>query len=389
MGAFFSNIHVRKSDQYSLEELKEWIIEQMRAKGYILLADGTHADISAIIYAPVNSDWVSVASDTFEFGSEEDVKKVIAPISDRFCTDVLAAACYDSDYLLMNLINTSDNLDGWINVGNCEMKPSRRTNLAVWKKKVNDYDAFKSVMKRDYIFAEEAFYEAAQFLGMDKRQTCLEPDIGDELDKNAVCQLYFSAPEGATKELPRLRIGRFTLTPCKIGASQCVFVNNQGGKSKGIEIMFYGDYIENDELTFDNVTFECDFGSEKRKVIPIALRKVRCTDGTWALRWKDESFNIPPAVSKDIPMGKRMDLEFKKEFGVRFTVHGNPRKALDVKVYIIPLENREHGADCWYVYRSCVTKEKYIQEHNDRIIRIRNSGGGICEELMKMEDFDL
>lgn len=372
MGIFFNNIHIRKSDKYSLENLKELITGQMMEKGYTVSADEESADISTVIYEPADSGWVSVASDTFEFSSAEEVKKMIMPISDRFCTDVLAAACYDSDYLLMNLVNTSDNTDGWINVGNsCEMKPSRRTNLTAWKKKVNHYEEFKSAIKGDYVFAEEAFYEAAEFLGMEVQQTCLEPDILDGLDEHALSRLYFSAPEGNKKELPKLEIGMYDLLPCKIGEKRCIFVNNQGGKSKGVGVMFYGDYVENDDLTFEDVTFECDYGSEKRKVIPISLKKVKCADGNMALYWEDKNFTIPPAVSRDIPIMKRMELEFKKEFGVRFTVQGNPRKVLDVKVYIIPLENREYGAACWYVYRRWKTKENYIRSHNK-----------------KMEDFD-
>lgn len=365
MGLFFTNIHIRKSDTYRLEKLKEWIIGQMTTQGYSLLTDGENADISTVIYEPANSDWISVASDTFQFSSEEQIRKTIAPISDIFGTDVLAAACYDSDYLLMNLINTSDHTDAWIHIGNCyEMQVPDRMNLTDWKGKIKDFDAFQSVMKQDYVFAEEAFYEAAKFFHMEIPQTCLEADRSDGLDKNAISQLYFSAPSENQPELPQLKIGMFDLVPCEIGKSSCVFVNNQGGKSKGIAIMIYGDYVKNDELTFENVTFECDYGSEKRKIIPIHLEKVNCTDGKMALYWEDENFIIPAAVSQDIPIMKRQQLEFEKSFGVRFTVQGNPRKALDVMVFIIPLENREHGSDCWYVYRHDQTKENYIQQHH-------------------------
>ena len=236
-------------------------------------------------------------------------------------------------------------------------------------------------MKEQHVFAEEAFYGIADLLDMDGTQVALEPDARYIEDKESVSQLFFMAPKGTEKKLPELRIGMSNGNPCRMNEKNCIFVNNQGGRSKGIAIMICGDYVENDELTFDHVTFESDYGSDKRKIVPITLEKVRCTDGKMALYWEDEKFNIPPAVSQDIPIMKRMDMEFKRQFGVRFAVHGNPRKILDVKVFIIPLENRQKGSACWYVYMYEGTKEEYIREYNEH-----------CwdkDQMLKPEDYDL
>ena len=245
------------------------------------------------------------------------------------------------------------------------VKLPRRTSIAPWRGKVTDIERFKAVVKEKHIFAEEAFYGCASLLGMVTEQCALETDLTDVPDEQAFTRLCFSPSEGTQKELPLLKIDLFGLMPCKIGKSSCEFVTNKGGKSKGVAVMFVGDYIENDQLTFENVTFESDFGSDKRKITPIQLEKVKTESGQTVLYWEDKNFHIPPAVDPSIPIARRMDLEFKKQFGVRFTVQGDPRKALDVTFFIIPLENRLEGSACWCCYLHSGTKERYIESFKE------------------------
>lgn len=354
-------------------------MKQMTMKGYEVASNNNEGDLSIVIYEPENSEWVSIASDDFQFNTKADIKNTIEPISDIFHTDIIAASCNDSDYLMLNLLNTLDGTDGWINIGSLYvMKILRRTSIGKWKKKVNDYGKLKEVIKQKYVLAEEAFYKVAELLNMQPRQACLETNYLDDLEISRACKLSFVAP-GMEKQLPELKVGLFGLTPCKIGESYCVFVNNRGGKSKGIGILFVGDYVENDDIVFENVTFESDYGSEKRKIVPITLEKVKLTNGKHGFYWEDKDFAIPPAVSRDIPEMKRMDLEFKKQFGVRFVPQGNPRKVLDIKVAIYPLENSRDGQAVWYVYRYSKTKEEYIKEHNM----------GWVENKLNPDDFDL
>lgn len=390
MGTFFSNIHVRKSDKYSLERLKEYIVSDMTKKGFTPVAASEESDVSVTIFEPEESEWVSVASDEYNFSTLENIQKITEPISAFFETDVLAAACEDSDYLLLNLVNKADGTDGWINVGSLYgMKMLRRTSLAAWKKKVSDFEKLKEIAYETYVFAEEAFCGAAPLLHMQPAQTGLGPGGLPEQRAENVYTMAFQAPEGMEKELPKLTIPLFTTVPCKIGESACVFVNNQGGKSKGIGILFFGDYIEKDEIVFENVTFESDYGSEKRKVVPITLEKVKCSDGTTGLYWENPDFVISPAVSESVPLMKRMDMESKKAFGVRFTPKGNPRKVLDIRVILIPLENKTEGQVSWYVWRGHASKAAYIEQHNE----LRYSMYGIQQvaykDLLHAEDYDL
>ena len=385
MGMFFNNIHIRKNEKYSADALREMLIRELEGKGYSSLPENSEeAEVSVVIYAPEGSDWVSVASDCFMFNTAKDTKAAAFPISEKFGTDVLAAACFDSDYLMMNIINAADGTDGWVNVGSMYgMKRPRRTSIASWKRKVTDCKKFKAIIKGKTVFAEEAFYASAELFGMTAEQCALESDHTEELEEGTFTRLFFSLPEGTQKELPRLEARHFSLTPCEIGKSDCFFVNNKGGRSKGIRVVFVGDYIEDNQLTFENVTLESDFGSKERKVTPIKLEKIKNASGQSILCWEDKNFQIPPAVDPSIPLMRYQKLEFERQFGVRFTVQGNPRKVLDVTVFIVPLENNPEGGACWCVYLHSGTKEDYIEEHNKTWSRFDST------KQLDPKDFDL
>lgn len=347
MGMFFNNLHIRKNELFHMEQLQELLISDMTEKGCTLQKNAEDAGVSLVIYAPEGSEWVSVASEFFQFDSANDTQAAAAPLSGRFGTDVIAAACNDSDFLFLHLLNTADGTDGWINAGHFYSAPPRRTKLSPWKSKVTDFAALQAITKETPVFAEEVFFTAAPLLGMQPGQCSLTPGFTEELDAAAVTKLYFSLPEGNEKALPKLRMPTFDPTPCRIGGSKCIFVNNYGGRSEGIAVMFTGDFIEHDELTFENVTFESDYGSPKRKIIPITPEKRKTQNGETILYWEDRHFSIPPAISSSIPEIRRMQLAFEKSFGVRFTVQGDPERAKEVKVYILPLENYQKGGICW------------------------------------------
>ena len=368
MGMFFSNLHIKKNGSFSVTEIAELLSEEMVAKGYKKAEDAQSAETELMICAPENSEWVSVASDFYNFNDDKDTAAAAAPLSEKFGTYVIAAACIDSDFAFMHLLNTADKTDGWINSGTPYegMKLPRRTSSAPWKKIISDFDKFKAAIKEKYTFAEEVFYNSAELLGMTADQCVLEPGRTDGLDEKCLIRLYFRLPEGTKKELPKFRIARFALMPCNERENQVVFVNNMGGRSKGICIIFTGDWIENDEVEIYDATFEYKSGPDKRNNVPVNFTKRKDNTGKYILWWQDENFIIPPAVNRDIPATKRMKLEFEKEFGIRFWVRGNERKFLDIKVFIIPLENREKGFDCWYCYKFDGSKRKYIEKYNEQ-----------------------
>lgn len=386
MGVFFSNIHVKKNEGFSKDDLIAMLTENLLSKGYKKLENAENAEAELVIYCSQDSEWISVSSDLYNFCNENDTRSASEAISDKLGTYVIAAACIDSDYAFMHLVGSNNGTDGWINSGAPYdgMKLLRRRSIAPWKNVVSDFDGFKAVTKEKYVFAEEMLCNMAEYLGMEPEQCLLEAGHSEILDEKSVTRLFFSAPEENKTEPPVLEIKRFTLTPCAPDMNQVVFVNNKGGRSKGIAVMFTGDYIENDEIEIYNATFESDYGSEKRKIVPINFTKRKSQDGKSILWWEDKDFQIPPAVNKTLPIMKQEQLEYEKQFGIRFFVRGNERKFLDIKVFIIPLENYQKGADCWYVYKFSGTKRKFV----DDMIDHTNKMLSCCPESVRQRVLD-
>lgn len=367
MGAFFSNIHVKKNDVFSKDDLIAMLTENLLAKGYKRLETSDNSESELVIYCSKDSEWISVSSDFYDFCSENDTRLAAEPISDKLNTYVIAAACIDSDYAFMHLVGSNNGTDGWINSGAPYdgMKKLRRTSVAPWKNVVSNYEEFKAAVKEKYDYAEDMLCDMAENLGMRPEQCLLESGHSEMFDEKDITRLYFSAPEEIEKVPPVLKITCFNLMICLPDKSNTVFVNNKGGRSKGVAIMFTGDYIENDEIEIYNATFISGFG-EKRRTVPISFTKTKSKDGKYILWWEDKDFQIPPAVNPNLPIMKRQKLEFDKEFGIRFYARGNERKFLDIKVFIIPLENYENGADCWYIYKHYGTNRKFVEKKIER-----------------------
>lgn len=389
MGATFSNLHIKKTEKITLDEFKKVFTDCMAEKGYKAVENEEQGEVTGVIYAPEGSSWISLSCDEFSFGSDKQMREAAEPYSKAFSADVIAAFCCDSDFMFLNLINTEENKDGWITLGSPYGSAPRRTSFEPWEKTVGDLEQLKAIVKEENVFAEAAFCTVGEkLLGMTEQQCGLTADHTAHLEQSALTVLYFALSENETQdEPPKLEIPLFNLTPCKIGSDSCVFVVNKGGASVGVAVEFFGDFTENDEITFEDVTFEYDLGNYNRTSIPVTLEKKKGTNGENFWYWENKSFKIPPKVNPNLPWSKISDLEFKRQFGIRFTPKGNPRKTLDIKVAIIPLQsfNAESSA-VWYVWKHQGSKKKFIEQHNGQYGRVFTE---IDENYLHEEDFDL
>ncbi|MBR5745907.1 MAG: hypothetical protein IKX92_01455 [Clostridia bacterium] len=178
------------------------------------------------------------------------------------------------------------------------------------------------------------------------------------------------------------------MSPCEIGKDQCCFVINTGGKSKGIAIAFSGSYIEKEDVRFRDVQLEYSLDQHPRKTIPLSLEKKQTQTGQWIYYAELPDFPIREGVKEGLPWKRKSDEVRKRQFGVRFTPEGNPRKLLDITVHFIPLKNPE-GQCGWCVWMYSGSKRAYIEEYN-------RSWGEIIEKyhaqgikLLNPSDYDL
>ena len=180
MGNYFSNLHIKKG-VISPSDIKAKILECMSEKGYVE-ADSGSADVEVALYAPADSAWTSVCCETFEY---TDVLSLAARIAEGKDVDVLGVACFDSDYLFLNLLNTARKKDLWLNVGNSsEIPKPRRSNVAAWKDSVEDFKSFRDATKQSFVCAEDFLSAVQSNLNCPRHKVCVW--IFRSLPKNCI-----------------------------------------------------------------------------------------------------------------------------------------------------------------------------------------------------------
>ena len=372
MGWFFSNLHVRKTAEYDADFFRSALTEILNAKGYVKKNSPDEADLSLSIY-DAGGKWVSVCSDGLDFYTEETIRDICNPLSESLSADVLTVSCFDSDCLLLNRINRKLDIVAWAKTGSYpELK--MRSTPARWKDIVTDITQWKSVLTQKYDFAEDALDGLEPLLGLTSGQGRFCDELITEQFTEGVQTLYFNLPESASKsEPPKLSFTSPSLMPCEIGKDQCYFVINTGGKTKGVAIAFSGSYVEQEKIRFGDVQLEYDLDRYPRKTIPIQLEKRQMQNGQWIYYAELRDFPIREGVKEGLSWKRKSEEEWKRQFGVRFTPEGDPRKLLDITVHFIPLKNPE-GQCGWCAWRWYGSKRACQAEENTNI-RFARYGG--------------
>ena len=382
MGSWFSNIHIRKNETATEETVEKHIGKFMASKHYLPCASEIDADGAVAIVASEDCRWISIYSDLLSLEDPSKCAEIMAPLSSDLHTDVLGISCFDSDYLYLNLINTSDKTDAWIGIGSASgLGIKRRSGLSAWKKKVSDFQTFSESAKKKYVFAEEFLAVAEPCLELPAIQSSASYEyLKDfELDKKAK-YFYFKLPdEMKAKEPVKLVPHMYSGMPCFFDKPSVVDGINVGGESRGLSVYFIGPYVENDEITFSDVCF-VKLKNNQTESVPFDLTKVQLSDGQWAYHYHDPGFRIPPKVDDRLPLSKRMRVASEHSINVRFVPHGYPRKMLDITVVLVPDKNPE-GQTGWNVWHRFGSKKAFVDYHNKTWSKHIN-----CEHLLLCED---
>lgn len=385
MGTWFSNLHIRKNSTLTQSDISEYIRNMMAAQEYLPADSVAEADGAFAIVSDDECPWYSVYSDLFAFDEPKTFADYALPMSEKLKTDILGMACFDSDFMYLNLLNAESKLDAWVSAGSAMgMGIRRRSNLSAWKGKVDDFDKFKAKAKEKYDCAEDflADIESCIRLPAARGEASYEHLEDMELEARAA-YLYFKLPEGRNEQaLPKLVQKRWSGMPCFLGKPALISAVNVGGASKGLTVYFVGPYVEHDEITFPEVCFVKLKGNS---VVfePFELKKTQLFDEQWVYYYHDPAYRIPPKVDERLPEIKKMRLEDERGIVVRFVPQGNPRKILDITVVLVPDKNHQGqtGWNSWYRFGS---KEAFIEHHNKNWSKHPN-----CEDiLLRKEDLD-
>ena len=355
MGSYFSNLHVKSTA--SLDSVKKAIRYHFTGAGYTV-SNAESGNFFVELYAPEDGQWITICSEIFTHKDAIKLGKTLSAITD---SETLSISCFDSDYMFLNLVDINKKLDLWLNIGEpYEMKPPRRGNLLAWKKYIADFKSFNDAAKQDYVCVEDFLLEVENHLTLPYSQSTRECFEGSEENTE---RLYFAVPKDELKPTT-LKVWHFQLNPCTPGQRTTCFVENVGAPSKGIRIMFIGDYVKNDEITMEDVKFVYHDPSGNQIEVPITLKKAELNGGGYTYYWEDKDFNIPEAVPKNLPPKASMDESSKRIFGIRYTPVGNERKFLDICILFYPLENLQDGLGWWRVWGYHESKRDYIEHTN-------------------------
>lgn len=385
MGNWFSNLHIRKNNTITEDNIAQYIREMMAEKQYLFDVSEDEADAAFAIVSDDASEWYSVYSDLFSFDQPKLFTDYATPMSVEFQTDILGISCFDSDFLYLNLIDAAKKADAWAGIGSAAgLGIRKRTNLSAWKNRVSDLEEFKKGLKKKYVFAEEALAVIEPCLRLNQNYGAASYEyLSDFGLSERATYLYFKLPESMkTQEAPQLVQTSVSLMPCFLDHPATVRAINIGGASRGISVYFVGSYVENEEITFSDVCFVKRKNNQPES-IPVELRKVQLSDGQWAYHYHDPGYKILPKVDDRIPTAKRMRMESEQEITVRFVPQGDPRKMLDITVVIVPDKNPagQTGWNVWYQFGS---KKAFIQFYNKTWSKHPN-----CEHLLlREEDYD-
>lgn len=347
MGSWFSNLHIRRTENIEPSAVDSALTEMMTAANYMPAETAAEAD-AAVAILGTDSEWISVYSDFFEFGEPKQFQDIARPISERLHTDVLGIACFDSDFMFMNLISPEQKLDAFARIGG-GYGVKRRSNFNAWKNKVTDIDAFKRcAAENEYAFAEEFLMDTAQYTGLNEELAISSYDTLGELELPVQKRyLYFKLPDTVERVPPKLVFrSAGSCGPCTDGKQKWVEVLNVGGASRGLSVFFIGQYIENDEISFSDLYLKT--GHEGTRT-PFELKKVRLIDARSAYYYNAPEYKIPEAVKDGLSWMKKFDEESKRVIRVVFTSHGDERKMHDIILVVSPDKNPE--GQCGWIHR--------------------------------------
>ena len=392
MGKFFKNIHIKKDNKIDINSLKESFVSLMISNGYKVEDKKDIADGKITIFSSSDSKWITVFSDLFEINNSKDFRNIYDSLGIK--NDFLGIYCYDSDYVGLNLINDNDGVDAWVNIGmSCEIKSIRKSNFKDWKYRISNLEKFKELSKKEYTFAEDFLDYSGEFFELPLKQAVMQGGVDIFEDDDKIYEIYFSiANNSIKKELPKLEIVLPTLVPCIPGETQVISAYNNGGESRGLSVLLFGDFVEKEEITFTETYLQYKI-KKQYKLIPIKFEKVKINNDLWVYMWKDENFYIPPKVKEELPLMKKEKLVFERTFSIRFVPNGNNRKFLDIKVCFIPIKNSKEGQCTWYVWKRFSSKREFLEEENQHRLSDPFFGAGIFPEdrggIYNLEDYDL
>lgn len=341
MGLSFNNVHVCLKEELSEEtgrRIAEILLRGMKATQ---VSDASEADISISMYREKGSPWLTIASDVMEEDLDRQLR-ITKDLSGELDTNVLAIACFDSDYLCFNMVDAGNHVDLWAACGRFPYgKTPRRSSPAAWKKYVADLEHFKQLLRHSSAFAEDCLSDVAAELSLPAGQArCFDCDASPDLQ---VLRFDYRI-EGGKETPPAFRL-HSPQAYYDIGTPQLIGFLNTGASAKGVTVFLTGPSIREHQVNVEKVELQYGYHPNDLEHLwsfrSVELREVTFSNGLSGLIGDCPEIRIPAAVKKDLPQKKKMDMEFSRCIYVRLLLSACTQTETfgHLQVTLIPTKN--------------------------------------------------
>lgn len=196
MGQSFSTVYIHKNIPLSKVDICDSLADAMKKEGFHIVDSETLAMVTLKIVMDTDK-WVTVYTDPQLFTGTDESGSFALSLSAALHTEVFVFACYDSDRVLLHLLNADRHTNNavWIGDEN-ETASTQNDDFSAWKPFVADVDTLQKIAAQGFQTEDTTLFDLQQLFGFSDNRD----DVEDDAD--TVC-LYFqqdAAAEQASAE---------------------------------------------------------------------------------------------------------------------------------------------------------------------------------------------
>ncbi len=388
MGTTFTALMLQKSRtnyQYTLHHLGKLL----EAEGYLPEPDPEKAEVSFSQYLFGRQRWQMVT------GNMELLARLAEKIAKKNKAEALFISCCDSDFVETVLFDPLEGTRTRARSGvSYDGSDPPQVEQELWQKASQGKEPidFAGIFGRHHVFAEDMLEELGEALGFDGAAAVMSAcGEGGEPEGTVYFGRKDLPPKRITEGLPLLEKNMYYDKPVPVGEPYQWSFINRGGPWKGLELLIYGPFAQDERMTFEDVHLTArlhpeEKGEEWVRFEPEGpIRKVQLTNGWYAYKYIFPELPLHPGLNREYEqIHPDYGLSAAVQVYVHVTAAGDARFGLDVYFSAVPLNCPERGRGLAWTICGVEYHKEWIEEHN----AWNEQHGGMPELMFRLEDFE-
>lgn len=325
----------------------------LQRDGYISVADSNTAEIQLSIRYMEEQPWILVRGDS------DILSRYAESMAVKSKTDALLVTDKEEDCTEYTLYRPLDHIKTTVRARGNPEEEAAAVNQACWQAAVcnNKEIDFSALFHTTSLSSEDRLTALGNCMGFDGAsiiagEELYAPDVTLNFAK---CTDYTYITEGT----PQMELAGFQNIPIVPEKEYSISFMNRGGPGTGLQIMLYGPFVQEDALTFTNVTLT----HGGKEYLESSMYKTRLTNGWYAYVYDFTAVEITPGVSLyGLPNAACEHVCSEELWKFSAVPHGDSRYGLDVYFYVDPVESGGRG----FTHTNCGIDchEEWIAEYN-------------------------